>query len=306
MEPAPEFADRLAALLRRRGATLADLAPAVGVSASTLSRIRTGRRAATEPQARRLAGALGLTGDEAEDFVAAALLQAMPPAVRARLRAAEADVGVALDRSRRIEREYARYRSDTGFHDGWWITWSRSFFDDGRIQRSLLRLEGGAATLRVGESGFLRYSYHGGCETLGDKLFIRVAEDRGDAEWVQITGHSLFDQSRPSFLYGIVTGISGTDVRHPVSWPCAARMLLVHACTLEAAPDGGDLAKQLDGLLGSFDPARLKGAWPAFLGSDDHLRVALQLGDERLESAVVRLTDNRLTEGGSVLRAALG
>lgn len=306
MPPVPEFADLLAALLRRRGTSLAELAPQVGVSPSTLSRIRTGARAATEPQARRLAAALGLAGEEAEDFVATALLQAMPPAVRTRLRAAEADADRERDRSRGLERDFARYRSDTGFHDGWWIGWSRSFFDDGRIQRSLLHIEGGAATLVAGDMGLVRYSYHGSCETLGGKLFIRVAEDRGDAEWVQITCHSLFDQPRPTFLSGIVCGISGTDVRHPISWPCAARMLLLHACRSEDAPDRSERARQLEGLLGSFEPGRLKGAWPGFLGSDDHLRVALQLGDESIESAVARLTDNRLPEGGSVLRAALG
>jgi plasmid maintenance system antidote protein VapI len=306
MPPAPpDFADLLGSLLRRRNATLADLAPQVGVSASTLSRIRTGRRAATEPQARRLAAALGLAGEEAEDFTTAALLQAMPAAVRSRLRAVEDMAGAAQARSRQLEQGLARLRSDTGFHDGWWITWSRSFFNDGRIQRSLLRLEGGGARLIAGEHGIVRYSYHGSCETLAGKLFIRVAEDRGDAEWVQITCHSLFDLPRPTFLYGLVSGISGTDVRHPLSWPCAARMLLLHACPLEDAGERSERARQLESLIGAFDPARLRGAWPAFLGSDDHIRAALQLGDEAIEKAIVRLTDNAIG-GDSVLRAALG
>ncbi len=164
---------------------------------------------------------------------------------------------------------------------------------------------GGLGVL-AGDMGLVRYSYHGSCETLGGKLFIRVAEDRGDAEWVQITCMALFDQPRPTFLSGLVCGISGTDLRHPASWPCAARMLLLHACPLADAPERSDLARQLEGLLGSCDPARLKGAWPAFLGADDHLRVALQLGEESIASAVVRLTDNRLPDGGHVLRAALG
>jgi transcriptional regulator with XRE-family HTH domain len=305
MTAPPEFADLFASLLRRRGTNLAELAPIVGVSASTLSRIRTGRRAATEPQARRLAKALGLADDEAEHFIAAALLQAMPPAVRERLRAAEDLAGVAQARTKAIERGFAQLRSDTGFHDGWWISWSRSFFNDGRIQRSLLRLEGGGARLLAGEHGLVRYSYHGTCETLGDKLFIRVAEDRGTAEWVQITCHSLFDLSRPSFLYGLVSGISGTDVRHPVSWPSAARILLLHACPLADADERSERARQLESLIGAFDPSRLRGAWPAFLGSDDHIRAALQLGDEPIEQAIVRLTDNGLGEDG-VLRAALG
>ncbi len=305
MSAHPEFADVLAALLRRRGTNLAELAPQVGVSASTLSRIRTGVRAATEGQARNLAGALGLSGDEAEDFVASALLQAMPKTVRERLRAAEDRAGVAQAASSRMARDLGRMRSDSGFHDGWWITWSRSFFNDGRIQRSLLRLEGGAAELRAGETGLVRYSYHGSIETLSDKLFIRVTEDRGDAEWVQITCHSLFDLSRPTFLYGMVCGISGTDVRHPVSWPCAGRMIMFHAGALDEAPERSERARQLESLIGAFDPARLRGAWPGFLGSDDHIRAALQLGEERLEDAIVRLTDNRLGED-SVLRAALG
>jgi plasmid maintenance system antidote protein VapI len=305
MSSPPDFADLFASLLRRRGTNLAELAPTVGVSASTLSRIRTGRRAATEPQARRLASALGLADDEAEDFVAAALLQAMPAAVRQRLRAAEDLAGAAQARTKQIERGFAQLRSDTGFHDGWWITWSRSFFNDGRIQRSLLRLEGGSARLLAGEHGLVRYSYHGSCETLGDKLFIRVAEDRGTAEWVQITCHSLFDLQQPSFLYGLVSGISGTDVRHPVSWPSAARILLLHACPLSEAGERSEKARQLESLIGGFDPSRLRGAWPSFLGSDDHLRAALQLGDEALEPAIARLTENSLGED-SVLRAALG
>jgi hypothetical protein len=305
MSAPPEFADLFGSLLRSRNTNLADLAPKVGVSASTLSRIRTGRRAATEAQARRLASALGLAGDEAEDFVAAALLQAMPPAVRQRLRTAEDLAGAAQARSRQLEHGFAQLRSETGFHDGWWITWSRSFFNDGRIQRSLLRLEGGGARLLAGESGLVRYSYHGSCEILGDKLFIRVAEDRGAAEWVQITCHSLFNLSRPAFLYGLVHGISGTDMRHPVSWPSAARMLLLHACSLDQAPERSEKARQLESLVGSFDPARLRGAWPAFLGPDDHIRSALQLDDGPLEPSIVRLTDNRLGED-SVLRAALG
>jgi transcriptional regulator with XRE-family HTH domain len=305
MSAPPEFADLFANLLRRRGINLAELAPLVGVSASTLSRIRTGVRAATEPQARRLAAALGLNGDEAEGFVTSALLQAMPKTVRERLRAAEELAGAAQARTTRMARNLGRLRSDTDFHDGMWITWSRSFFNDGRIQRSLLRLEGGGAELRAGETGLVRYSYHGTVETLGDKLFIRVAEDRGNAEWVQITCHSLFDLSRPTFLYGLVSGISGTDVRHPLSWPCAGRMLMLHAGSLADAPEKSERARQLETLIGSFDPARLRGAWPAFLGSDDHLRAALQLDDERLEDAIVRLTDNHLGEA-HILCAALG
>ncbi len=305
MTAPPEFPELFAAHLRRRGTNLAELAPQVGVSASTLSRIRTGVRSATETQARRLATALGLAGEELEDFVAAALLQAMPKAVRERLRTAEDLAGAAQARTSRMARDLGRLRSDTGFHDGLWITWSRSFFNDGRIQRSLLRLEGGGAELRAGETGLVRYSYHGSIETLGDKLFIRVAEDRGDAEWVQITCHSLFDLARPTFLYGLVSGISGTDVRHPLSWPCAGRILLLHAGALADAPERSELARQLESLIGAFDPSRLRGAWPSFLGNDDHIRTALQLGDERLEDAIVRLTDNRLGEDG-ILRAALG
>lgn len=297
----PDFGDLLASLLRRRGLTLAGLAPLIGVSPSTLSRIRSGQRAPTEAQARRLAERLGLAGAEADDFVARALLQAVPGAVRERLRAAEAQASAAQDRSRQLAQDYARYRSDTGFHDGWWLTYSRSFFNDGRIQRSLLRLSGGEARLQVGEHGILRYTYHGTCEALGDKLFIRVSEDRGAVEYVQITCHSLFDLSRPAFLLGLVCGISGTDVRHPVSWPAAARMLLLHAGALDAP----ERERQLTATLGGFDAGRLRGAWPAFLGDDDHLRAALQLDDEPLDAAVMRLTDNRLGDD-HILRAVPG
>ena len=274
------FLDQLAGLMRRRGETIAGLAERIGVSSSTLSRIRAGHQVASPDQAARLADALALVGEVREAFIAQALLLGLPESVRGRMPDGE--------------------RQAPAFHDGWWLGYSRSFHNDGRVQRSLLRVEGANARLQVGERGILRYTYHGTCETLGDKLFIRVSEDRGAVEYVQITCHCLFDLAQPSFLWGLVCGISGTDVRHPVSWPTAARMVLLHAASLDA--DAG-LERKLIATLGGFAPDQLRGVWPAFLGSDDHLRLAMQLDDDvPLDAAVVRATDNRLGDD-TVLRA---
>ena len=300
------FGDLLTALVARRGLTMAAFAARGGASASTLSRIRRGDRAPTAPQAARWADALGLQGGEREEFLASAALAQAPAAVRARVAAAEAQAREAESQRSRLADGLGRLRADSGFHDGWWLTYSRAFLGDGRIQRSLLRLRHGQAELQVRDTGLLRYRYHGVCEALGDKLFIRLAEDRGGIEYVQITLHTLFDLSRPAFLFGLVSGISGTDRRHPLSWPTAARILLLHCGTEDAFADGSEQLAKLEQCLGLYDPATLRSAWPAFLGDDDHLRPALGLtDDEPLARAVLRLIDNRVDPADGVLRAAL-
>ena len=300
------FGDLLASLVRRQGVTMADFARKVKVSASTLSRIRTGARQPNARQLARWADALRLDAELRRQFIDLALLAQTPPEIRERLASTEAQAVQARDHREQLAHEYGRYRTDQGFHDGWWLTYSCSFLNDGRIQRSLIRIQGDQASMQVRDAGRMHYSYHGSCEALGDKLFIRLAEDRGGAEYVQITLHSLFDYQRPSFLYGLVCGISGKDVRHPLSVPAASRVLFLYAGTDADLPEGGDRRTKLETVLGSFDAKAMKQVWPMFLGDGEYLRDCLRLGDEALDAAVLRMIDSRGPTGDHVLRAAFG
>lgn len=300
------FGDLLASLVRRQGLTMADFARKVKLSASTLSRIRTGTRQPNARQLARWADALRLDVEHRRQFIDLALLAQTPPEIRERLASTEAQALQARDHREQLAQEYGRYRTDQGFHDGWWLTYSCSFLNDGRIQRSLIHVQGDEATMQVRDAGRVHYSYHGSCEALGDKLFIRLAEDRGGAEYVQITLHSLFDYQRPSFLYGLVCGISGKDVRHPQSVPSASRILFLYAGSDRDLPQGDDRLAKLEAVLGSFDPKAMRQAWPTFLGETDYLRDCLRLGDEPLETAVLRMIDSHGAGGDQVLRAAFG
>jgi transcriptional regulator with XRE-family HTH domain len=300
------FGDLLAALVRRQGLTMADFARRVKVSASTLSRIRTGTRQPNARQLARWADALKLDAGQRRHFIDLALLEQTPAEIRQRLASTEAQAVQARDQREQLAQEYGRYRTDQGFHDGWWLTYSSSFLNDGRIQRSLIRVAGSDATMQVRDAGRLHYSYHGSCEALGDKLFIRLAEDRGGVEYVQITLHSLFDYQRPSFLYGLVCGISGKDVRHPLSVPAASRILFLYAGSEADLPAGSERLARLEAVLGSFDAKAMKQVWPAFMGDGEYHRECLRLGDEALDAAVLRMVDSRGAGGDQVLRAAFG
>ncbi len=300
------FGDLLASLVRRQGLTMADFARKVKLSASTLSRIRTGTRQPNARQLARWADALRLDAEHRRQFIDLALLAQTPPEIRERLASTEAQAVQARDHREQLAQEYGRYRTDQGFHDGSWLTYSCSFLNDGRIQRSLIRVQGDHATMQVRDAGRVHYSYHGSCEALGDKLFIRLAEDRGGAEYVQITLHSLFDYQRPSFLYGLVCGISGKDVRHPLSVPAASRILFLYAGADRDLPEGSERLAKLEAVLGSFDPKAMRQVWPTFLGESDYLRDCLRLGDEALDTAVLRMIDSRGPNGDQVLRAAFG
>lgn len=306
MDPISDFGELLSAQVRRGGLTMAEFAAKVGLSASTLSRVRTGARPPTQAQAERWAKTLSLEGDARSDFVAAAMMARTPAPVREKLRQIEAHARDAHSERARIEADYGSYRSRTGFHDGWWLSYSMSFRCDGRVQRSLLHFSGDKASLQVRDAGMLLYSYHGTCEPLGDKLFVRVSEDRGGAEYVQITAHSLFDLSRPSLLYGLVSGISGKDLRHPVSYPSAARIILMHAGSDDALKPGSPVLNRLEACLGSYEPKALRAVWPLFLGDDAHVRTALGIGEQSLETEILRRIDNRPGDGDLVLRAVLG
>ena len=298
------FGELLAHWVRRQGMTMAEFAKRMKLSPSTLSRIRTGTRQPNARQLTRWADALRLDPEARRQFIDLALLEQTPSEIRERLASTEAQADQARDQRAQLAADYGRYRTNQGFHDGWWLTYSSSFLNDGNIQRSLIHLQGTAAEMQVRDAGRLHYSYHGQAEALGDKLFIRLSEDRGGAEYVQITLHSLFDYQRPSFLYGLVCGISGKDVRHPLSVPAASRILFLYAGNDVDLPANGSAFQRLESVLGTYDPKQMKHLWPTFLGDSDYLRDCLRLGDEALDSAVLRIIDSRGPNGDHVLRAA--
>lgn len=299
---AASFSEALDAAVRRVGSTMVQVAARTGISASVLSRLRTGERAPTAPQVKLLAKYLKLAGTDLVHFSELASLARTPGEVRERLALAEAAAAAALDGRRQLERQYADERQANDWHDGWWLGYSHSFRNDGRIQRTLLKVEKDRVRVQVMEGGSLQYSYHGSFEVLGDKIFIRASEDRGDLEHVQITLHSLFDFREPTVLYGLVCGISGRDLRSPVSFPSASRMLLLYAGDPELPPV---TVKSLQAILGGFTPATLLPCWPEFLGSHRHLHGALAVVDDDLDAAVLRLIDNHLGPDDRAFRAEL-
>ena len=281
---------------------MAQVAARTGISSSVLSRLRTGERAPTAPQVKLLLKHLKLVGADAIHFNDLASLARTPGDVRERLAQAEAAAAEALDGRRQLERQYADERQANDWHDGWWLGYSYSFRSDARIQRSLLKVEKDRVRVQVMEGGSLQYSYHGSFEVLGDKIFIRASEDRGDLEHVQVTLHSLFDFREPTVLYGLVCGISGRDLRSPVSFPSASRMLLLYA----GAPNlPAVTVKSLQAILGGFTAATLLPCWPEFLGSHRHLHSPLAVVDGNLDAAVLRLIDNNLAADDHALRAEL-
>jgi len=299
---AATFSEALDAAVRRAGSTMAQVAARTGISSSVLSRLRTGERAPTAPQVKLLLKHLKLVGADAIHFNDLASLARTPGDVRERLAQAEAAAAEALDGRRQLERQYADERQANDWHDGWWLGYSYSFRSDARIQRSLLKVEKDRVRVQVMEGGSLQYSYHGSFEVLGDKIFIRASEDRGDLEHVQVTLHSLFDFREPTVLYGLVCGISGRDLRSPVSFPSASRMLLLYA----GAPNlPAVTVKSLQAILGGFTAATLLPCWPEFLGSHRHLHSPLAVVDGNLDAAVLRLIDNNLAADDHALRAEL-
>lgn len=289
------FGDHLDHLVRRRGLTMAAFAQLVGLSASSLSRIRHGQRQPTAVQAERWSEALKLGREDRARFTELAMLARTPQEVLTRLAQAEHRAAEEQERRSRVERDFTAYRQAQDYYDGFWLSYSYSFRNDGRVQRSLLQVEGERAQLKVLAGGELRYSYVGSFEVLGDKAFVRLAEDRGGVEYVQITLQTLFDLHEPTFLNGLVCGISGKDVRQPVSYPAAARILLLHA--------GRTHGERLDPYLGVFAPEALTPCWVDLLGDDRRLRAALGVepaGD--LDAAILGMLGNRLGPDDSVLR----
>lgn len=300
------FGELLAFLVRHRGMTMAEFATAVELSPSSLSRVRTGQRLPAERQLQRWCDALSLSADERSRLRDLLLLARTPPEVRAKLSQAEDRASAEQGRRAQVEEGFGRFRRDQGWHDGWWLTFSSSFQNDGTMQRSLLHITGDQAELQVRELGRLHYSYHGSVEVLGDKVFARLTEDRGGIEHVQIILDSLFDYREPSFLYGLVCGISGKDIQHSASWPACSRLLVMHIGRESEFPADGETMQRVFSVLGRFSPETVRQVWPTFLGNSDWLTQCLRLNDESLDRAILRLVDSRPKEGEHVLRAVLG
>jgi transcriptional regulator with XRE-family HTH domain len=297
------FGEFLASMVRRQGMSMADFALKVGLSPSTLSRVRTGIRLPSVQQVTAWADHLHLGAEDRSRFLELALLDRTPPEVRVRLATAEQVASNEQHQRVRLENDFGAYRKGQRYHDGWWLSYSSSFLDDGCIQRSLLHIDGDSVSMQVSEEGRVHYSYHGTVEVLADKVFIRMSEDRGGVEYVQITLDSLFDWREPSFLYGLVCGISGKSVHHPLSFPACSRVLLFHVAVAQGEQEAPE---ELTAILGSYSPRELSPCWPKLLGSDAYLRQCLALGNEPLDAAVVRMVANGLAPGSGVLRATLG
>ena len=277
------FAATFDLALRSAGLSLIELADRTHLPASTLSRLRTGRRLPTEAHLTALAKALRLPADEAARWRDLALVDRAPAPVRERLRQAPA----------------ARAE---GFHDGWWIGHCRTFRDDGGIARFLVRFHGDQVLVQVHDRGVLQMRYPGTCETFGESLFVRASDDRGGSEHLQIVLHSLSAFREPTVLHGVVCGISPRDLAHPVSLPCAARVVLLHAGDL-ALP--APVLRRIQGLCGTFAPEDLGDAWPEVLGDGSAVRRALAPVGGDPTTAVLRLTDNHLLAHQHVLRAGV-
>jgi len=301
------FGDFLTHAVRRRGWTMADFAAELGVSPSTLSRLRTGRRRPRSVDLDRWAELLGLDAEEHRQLAELALIAQAPPALRERLADAEQRLSHERERHDATAQAYGAYRATQNYHDGFWIAYNYSFLDDGRVLRSLCHVSGTSARWTNMEAGRVQYSYTGSFDVLGDKVFIRLAEDRGGAEYVQVTMDSLFDFSEPTFLYGLVTGLSGKTMRHPLCYPAAARMLMLFVGRDEELRREPEALQELERSLGQFRPADLRPMLPARTIDDNRLRDCLRLGPrDDLDAVLLRMLSNELRAGDGVLCARLG
>jgi transcriptional regulator with XRE-family HTH domain len=300
----PAFGDLLATMLKQRGLSMAAFGERVGMGASTLSRIRTGKRAPSGirwPEWQRI---LACSDEELSRLQDAALLDQAPEELRRRL--AQAEQAVNDERSRRttVEGQFTAYRHQQNYYDGFWLSYNASFLDDGRIMRSLVRVRGGRVAWVNMHGGKVQFSYTGEIEHLGPQVYIRLSEDRGESEYVQVTCNALFDFQEPAFLYGIAAGISGRTVRHPISYPAAARILLLHLGSEERLRRDPEVLGAIEASLGTFTAERVRPFFPAGLGSDVSLRECLGLKPrEDLDAVIEQMLSNRIADGSAVLSA---
>lgn len=298
------FGPLLHRLVRAHGLTMAGFAERLGISASVLSRLRTGRRLPRRIDFAAWQQALALTDEEADALRLAAALAQAPEPLRRHLAESEAQTSAETDRRRQVERHYGQYRADNHYYDGCWLAYHRSFLNDGTIQRTMLRIAGRRVSWVAKQAGATLYSYVGEVDHFGDKVFIRLEEERGATEFAQVTLHALFAFQEPAFLYGLAAGISGTSIRQPHSYPAAGRIILLFSGREDHFRQDPDLYGALDRTLGCFPEAGLGPFWPTCLGDDAYLRACLSLKPrEDLEAHLRRMISNQLGPGEQVLRA---
>lgn len=306
MDAGMGFGDYLYHLVRSRGLSMHEFANRCQCSPSTLSRIRTGKRIPRKLPMEQWVSVLKLDADEQQHLEHLAMLLQAPAALQRRLSEAQGHIQDERQRRHHVEQHYAEYRRTQNYYDGYWLAYNYSLFNDGRILRSMAHVLDNQVRWINKEHGNVQYSYHGQLDLLGDKVFIRLEEDRGSTEFVQITMHSLFDFREPAFLFGIITGISGKSIHHPLSNPAASKILMIHIGSNDALYSDPQLLDNVEGTLGNFLPQQMAPFYPRALGDDSYLRQCLKLRKrEDLDAAILHLLDNTCSRDG-VLSADLG
>jgi transcriptional regulator with XRE-family HTH domain len=288
METSMSFGDYLFHLVRSRGMSMQEFASRCNCSPSSLSRIRTGKRMPRKMPLELWAKTLDLDNDEQHTLEDLAMLSHAPEALRRRLHEVESHIHDEHQRRQDVEMHYAEYRKTQNYYDGYWLAYNFSLFNDGRILRSMAHIKNDHVRWMNKEGGQLQYSYNGQLDLLGDKIFIRMEEDRGSAEYVQMSMHSLFDFREPAFLYGILTGISGKSIRHPLSNPAASKVLMVYIGDEERFRKDPQLLDTIEGMLGNFLPMHIAPFYPPHLGDDKYLRDCLKIKEREDLDAVIQ------------------
>lgn len=304
MQTSISFGDYLHHLVRSRGMSMQEFAQQCKCSPSTISRIRTGQRMPKKLPLQQWAELLRLNAEEQRSLEELALFAHAPEALRRRLSEAEHHVSEEQQRRVDIEQNYAEYRKTQNYYDGYWLSYNYSLIGDGRILRSLAHIKNDIVHWINKESGKVQYSYRGQLDLLGDKVFIRMEEERGYAEYVQICMHSLFDFREPSFLYGILSGISGKNVRFPISNPVASKMIIIYIASEDEFRADPQMLEHIESQLGNFLPDQIHNYYPQALGNDAYLRECLKVKPrEDLNAIIKKMLDNTVREADSALCA---
>ncbi|NRA39244.1 MAG: helix-turn-helix transcriptional regulator [Planctomycetes bacterium] len=304
MQASISFGDYLHHLVRSRGMSMQEFAEQCSCSPSTISRIRTGRRMPKRLPLKQWAELLKLSSEEKNSLEELALLAHAPEALRKRLTEAEDHVHEEQQRRIDVEQHYAEYRKTQNYYDGYWLSYNYSLIGDGRILRSMAHVKNDIVHWINKEAGQVQYSYRGKLDLLGDKVFIRMEEERGYAEYVQICMHSLFDFREPGFLYGILSGISGKNIRYPISNPAASKMIMVYIGSEDDFRNDPQMLEHIEGQLGNFLPTQINNYYPQALGDESYLRECLKLkAREDLNAIIARMLDNRVSDIDGALSA---
>ncbi len=298
------FGDFFYRLIRERGMTMQEFAQRAGTSASTLSRLRTGKRVPKNLPVDAWAEVLQLSIEEREQLQESIELAQAPTSLRKRIAHAEALVASERVEREQVEEQYNTYRQTHHYFDGYWLAYNYSFLNDGRLYRSLVHISGSDVMWLNKDNGAIQYNYRGTIEMLGDKIFVRLHEEHSDTEYVQVTLNSLFNMNAPVLLYGLASGISAKNIRHPVSFPVSSRMALVYIGDEKMPRNQAQQFQEIEDSLGAFIPSGIVPFYPEQLGSDEGLRTCLELRPkEDLDAVLIRLLDNHIDPSETVLWA---